>query len=73
MLETADRTRQCALFERYDWIAGDRSERTEALPSNWRFSQQRIQQLLDQQAGRPIPLTPMASVAVAQAEAVLTA
>lgn len=56
MRETAERAGQCALFEHYGWADADGAERIETLPESWRFSEERIQQLLDQQTARPVPV-----------------
>lgn len=46
MRDTADRMGQCALFEQYSWAPGDGSCRIEALPADWKFSHQRIEEML---------------------------
>lgn len=78
MRETSERVGQCALLERYEWNAADGSERMEMLPVEWRFSERRIEHLLDQQAPRPVPVMAVAKSAVPAAnekerDAVLTA
>ena len=61
MRETADRLGDSILYEKYEWAAaGDNPGKIEGLPSSWRFSEQRIQELL---VGRLVgpklqPLTP---------------
>ncbi|HKF48893.1 MAG TPA: hypothetical protein VKB38_16155 [Terracidiphilus sp.] len=56
MRETAERSGQCALFERYDWTDAGGTAHIETLPESWRFSEERIQHLLDQQNTRPVPM-----------------
>lgn len=56
MRETAERAGQCALFERYDWTDSEGSACIETLPESWRFSEERIQQMLEQQGPRPVPV-----------------
>jgi hypothetical protein len=46
MLETAERTGECALFERYEWKGRDGACYVECLPRSWDFSPERIQELL---------------------------
>lgn len=50
MRETAERTGLCAVKERYDWTRTGLTD-TESLPEGWRFSPQRIEELLAQQSG----------------------
>ena len=60
MRETADRLGDSVLLEKYEWAAGDGFARVEVLPSSWRFSEQRIQELLVGRLAGPKlqPLTP---------------
>ena len=50
MRAASERTGHCALQERYEWTASDGKRERAALPASWRFSQERIQELLDRQA-----------------------
>lgn len=50
MRETSDRLGRCALFEKYTWTPADGTLRSEALPSSWLFSQDRIEELLQTSA-----------------------
>jgi hypothetical protein len=50
MRAAAERTNHCALLEKYEWTSIDGKRERSALPANWRFSQERIQELIDRQA-----------------------
>ncbi len=50
MRETADHIGRCAIRETYEWTLPDGSNAMEELPSAWRFSPGRIENLLAQQA-----------------------
>lgn len=50
MRAAAERTDRCALLEKYEWTSIDGKRERSALPSNWRFSQERIHELIDRQA-----------------------
>jgi len=50
MRAAAERTDHCALLEKYEWTSIDGKHERSMLPSNWRFSQERIQELIDRQA-----------------------
>lgn len=51
MLDTVDRLEDSALYEAYDWVSPfDAVHRSESLPRNWRFSPERIEQLLSSQS-----------------------
>lgn len=52
MRETAVRTGRCMIRETYEWSLADGSKRVEALPPSWRFSQQRVEELLAQLAAQ---------------------
>ena len=57
MRDAAERTGEAVLFERYEWIAPDTgSIETAALPSNWLFSHERIEELLFPHLVQPIPM-----------------
>lgn len=49
MRAAAERTNHCALLEKYEWTSMDGKRERTMLPSNWRFSQERIQELIDRQ------------------------
>ena len=49
MRAASERTGHCALLEKYDWTVEGKREYS-ALPSSWRFSHERIQELLERQA-----------------------
>lgn len=50
MQETTNRLEESALYETYDWITPfDGLRRTEYLPKDWRFSPERIEELLTRQ------------------------
>ena len=79
------RTGHCALQEQYEWTSAEGVREVAALPSNWRFSQERIRELLERQASpkfglisqvrsMAIPISiPCQSRPAPEAEAVLTA
>jgi len=46
MHETTDRTGDCTLYERYDWMGREGLRVFESLPAQWHFSQARIQEML---------------------------
>jgi hypothetical protein len=48
MRAAAERTGHCALLEKYEWTVDGKREYS-ALPSSWRFSPERIQELLERQ------------------------
>jgi hypothetical protein len=52
MRETADHIGRCAVCERYEWTLPDGSPQWGALPSDWRFSPQRIEYLLAENAAK---------------------
>lgn len=52
MFDTVDRLDDSALHEAYDWISPfDSVHRSESLPRSWRFSPDRIEELLSSQSG----------------------
>lgn len=52
MRATAERIGRCVLGESYEWTRSDGSTETETLPSSWRFSPQRIEELVAHHAGQ---------------------
>lgn len=55
MRTTAERTGHCTLFEQYEWRTSIGEREFTALPSSWRFSEDRIQDLLERQAAGMVP------------------
>jgi len=66
----SERTGQCALQELYEWASPEGKTEVGSLPPTWRFSQERIQELVDRHNG---PLSaagmPPRSVAISTATA----
>jgi hypothetical protein len=57
MRESAERLGEAILFEQYEWTAPSTGySSTEALPSTWLFSHERIQELLFPQPASAIPM-----------------
>jgi hypothetical protein len=54
MRTALERTGQCALQELYQWTTSDGKLEVGSLPSNWRFSPERIQELIERQSA-PLP------------------
>lgn len=52
MRETASRVGRCTVCERYEWFLPDGSPKLETLPSSWRFSPHRIEELLAEHAAK---------------------
>jgi hypothetical protein len=52
MRETASRIGRCTVCERYEWMLPDGSPKLETLPSSWRFSPYRIEELLAEHAAK---------------------
>ncbi|HWE85384.1 MAG TPA: hypothetical protein VG267_10600 [Terracidiphilus sp.] len=52
MRETADHIGRCVVCESYEWTRPDGSSDIETLPSSWRFSPQRVEELLAHHTGR---------------------
>lgn len=52
MRETASRIGRCTVCERDEWMLPDGSPKLETLPSEWRFSPRRIEELLAEHAAR---------------------
>lgn len=52
MRETSIRTGRCMVRESYEWTLPDGSKSVAALPPSWRFSPQRIEELLAQHAAQ---------------------
>jgi len=52
MRETADRIGRCVLSESYEWMPADGSPKLEALPTDWRFSPERIEELMADRAAK---------------------
>ncbi|MFZ0395597.1 MAG: hypothetical protein WCF17_17535 [Terracidiphilus sp.] len=52
MRETARRICRCAVCESYEWMLPDGTPKLETLPSGWRFSPQRIEELLAEHAAK---------------------
>ncbi len=48
MRQALQRTGQCGLFERYEWLSESGQLELEMLPLGWRFSMERIQELINQ-------------------------
>jgi hypothetical protein len=46
MRDGAERTGDCTLYERYDWMGREGMRVFETLPAQWHFSQTRIQEML---------------------------
>ncbi len=67
MRAASERTGHCVLQEHYDWTSSEGKRERAALPVSWRFSQERIQELLDSQAAPlftgAFPKTSMGAVA----------
>lgn len=65
MRDTANRIGRCAVRESYEWTVPDGATERESLPQAWRFSTQRIDDLLVQQAAAPTAAfsTPRTAVA----------
>ena len=64
----SERTSSCGLQERYEWTNAEGKREYAALPTSWRFSLERIQELLDRQTAAPVftgsfPKPTVASVA----------
>jgi hypothetical protein len=55
MRDSAHRLNHATLYERYEWISPETGQRVaESLPSEWLFSQARIQELLSQEASEGV-------------------
>jgi hypothetical protein len=52
MRETADHIGRCVVRESYEWTRPDGSTDIETLPSSWRFSPERVEELLAHHAGQ---------------------
>lgn len=52
MRETSNRTGRCSVCERYEWTLPDGTSKWENLPSGWRFSPARIDELLAEHAAQ---------------------
>lgn len=64
----AERTASCGLVEQYEYSSVDGKREFASLPSNWRFSPERIQDLIDRQSATLISGSfPKPSVAVVAA------
>jgi hypothetical protein len=50
MRAASERTGYCGLHERYEWTSAEGKRELTTLPMSWRFSLERIQELLDRQA-----------------------
>ncbi len=59
MREIADRLGDSVLYEKYEWAGASGVGKIEGLPSNWRFSEERIQDLLIGRLAEP-KLQPLA-------------
>jgi len=65
MRESAVRLGKPVLFEQYEWTSPETGlVHTEALPSSWLFSPERIQELLFPQAAQSLPLSPARAVEI---------
>jgi hypothetical protein len=60
----SERTGQCALHELYEWTTSEGRLEVGSLPSNWRFSPERIHELIERQSA-PLPATRMPSKSIA--------
>lgn len=64
----SERTGQCALHELYEWTSPEGKLEVGTLPAAWRFSAERIQELIDRQnAPMAIPKLPSRSISIAVA------
>lgn len=65
MSETVDRLGHCMLYEQYTWTARDSGlDSMEMLPSKWRFSPERIEELMSRNSGNAAPAAPMAPAVI---------
>jgi len=66
----SERTGQCALQELYEWTSPEGKLEVGSLPTSWRFSQERIQELVDRyhapmsSAGMPPRSVPISAAAM---------